>query len=276
MATNMIAGNEWFTEGATDTEFITAHEVLDPMGRIHAPVSSADILKKFREKAKVLGLNLINEKGALKKDGRRFMYLADVEDPTHPEYALSVGFRNHSDTSLAFSGMCGNHIFVCENGVCTSIVKPSKMRHTIGNVQRNTGILDSKIDAIFSRFIADRSSIHGQIDTMKATKLTDEIVGKFIRKMNGEWRDGKFRKNAIIGSANLMHILEELENPTLNSHNDDSVFRLMNAASYVTTHKMRNPTQGLMASREINNTIMGIIKPDFIPLGDVVEAEVED
>ena len=85
-------------------------------------------------------------------------------------------------------------------------------------------------------------------------------------------------KNPIIGSSNLMKILEELENPTLNSHEDSSVFRLHNAATYVTTHKMsqRNPAQALMASRILNNTIMNIIKPDFVPLGDVVDVEVED
>jgi hypothetical protein len=31
-----------------------------------------------------------------------------------------------------------------------------------------------------------------------------------------------------------------------------------------------------MASRECNNVIMGIIKSDFIPLGDGVEVEVLD
>lgn len=275
MSTTMMKNGAWFEENVVDVDFITAHEDLTPRGRIHTPISSAEILKKFRSKAEALGLRLYNEKGALRKDGTRFMFLADVEDSAHPDYALSVGFRNHSDQSLAFSGMCGTHIFVCSNGCCSSIVKPSKMRHTIGNVQRNVGFLDGKIDTIFERFLADKDAIHGQIDLMKSVKLTDEILGKFVRLANGEWNGNRFVKNPLIGSSNLMKILEEVENPTLNSHEDSSVFRLMNAASYVTTHKMRNPTQGLMASRALNNLIMGIIKPDFAPLGDVIEAEAE-
>lgn len=281
MSTNMMKNKQWFDENVTDVDFITAHEDLTPRGPIHVPISSAEILTKFRAKAQSLGLRLVNEKGALKRDGLRFMYLADVEDDTHPDYALSVGFRNNSDQSLAFSGMCGTHIFVCSNGCCTSIVKPSKMRHTVGNVTRNLGFIDSKIDTIFSRFLEDKDAIVGQITAMQSTPLTDAIIGRFVRALNGEWKGSgetsKFVKNPLIGSSNLMQILAELDNPTLNAKNDDSVFRLHNAATYVTTHKMaqRNPAQAMMASRALNNIIMGLIKPDFTPLGDVVEVEAE-
>jgi hypothetical protein len=269
---------QWFDENVVDVDFITAHEDLTPKGRIHTPISSAEILTKFREKALNLGLRLVNEKGALKRDGKRFMYVADVEDDSHPDYALSVGFRNNSDKSLAFSGCCGSSVFICANGCMTSLIKPSKMRHTIGNVTRNAGFLDAKIDTIFERFLEDKGAIEGQIEFMRQTSLTDEIVGKFVRALNGGWKGDKFVKNPLIGSSNLMQILAELENPTLNRHDDSSVFRLHNAATYVTTHKMsqRNPSQAMMASRLLNNTIMNIIKPDFTPLGDVVDVEIED
>lgn len=275
---NIMKNAQWFDENVVDVDFITAHEDLTPKGRIHTPISSAEILTKFREKALNLGLRLVNEKGALKRDGKRFMYVADVEDDSHPDYALSVGFRNNSDKSLAFSGCCGSSVFICANGCMTSLIKPSKMRHTIGNVTRNAGFLDAKIDTIFERFLEDKGAIEGQIEYMRQTSLTDEIVGKFVRALNGGWKGDKFVKNPLIGSSNLMQILAELENPTLNRHDDSSVFRLHNAATYVTTHKMsqRNPSQAMMASRLLNNTIMNIIKPDFTPLGDVVDVEIED
>jgi hypothetical protein len=275
---NIMKNAQWFDENVVDVDFITANEDLTPKGRIHTPISSAEILTKFREKALNLGLRLVNEKGALKRDGKRFMYVADVEDDSHPDYALSIGFRNNSDKSLAFSGCCGSSVFICANGCMSSLIKPSKMRHTIGNVTRNAGFLDAKIDTIFERFLEDKSEIEGQIEFMRQTSLTDEIVGKFVRALNGGWKGDKFVKNPLIGSSNLMQILAELENPTLNRHDDSSVFRLHNAATYVTTHKMsqRNPSQAMMASRLLNNTIMNIIKPDFTPLGDVVDIEIED
>ena len=98
---NIMKNAQWFDENVVDVDFITAHEDLTPNGRFHAPISSAEILTKFREKAINLGLRLVNEKGALKRDGKRFMYVADVEDNSHPDYALSIGFRNNSDKSLA-------------------------------------------------------------------------------------------------------------------------------------------------------------------------------
>lgn len=276
MSTTLIKNKQWFDENAIDPDFIRLHEDLTPKGRIHAPISSADVLTKFREKAQNLGLRLVNEKAALKRDGGRFMYVADVESTFNKDYALSVGFRQSSDQSLAFSGCCGTHVMICQNGVCTSLVKPSKMRHTLGNV--NDGCIDEKIDLVFERFSQDADAIRNQMALMSSTPLTDEILGKFVRMANGNWKGDRFVKNPLIGSSNLMRILEELENPTLNSHEDSSVMRLLNAASYVTTHKMaqRNPSQAMLASRYANNLIMSIIKPDFIPLGDAVEAEEVD
>ena len=279
MSSTLMKNKQWFDENAIDVDFIVAHEDLTPQGRIHTPVSSAEILTKFREKAANLGLKLYNEKGALKRDGKRFMYLADVEDSSHPDYALSVGFRNSADQSLALSSCFGTHIFCCSNGCCSGVIKLSKMRHTIGNVQRTPGLIDSKIDLAFEKFSENRNGIESQIAQMQSTPLTDEIVGRFIRALNGEWKgEGeslRFVKNPLIGSSNIMQILAELENPTLNRKDDSSVFRLHNAATYVTTHKMakRNPMQALMASRLLNNTILGIINSAFNPIGDEVDVE---
>ena len=270
----------WFRneDGATDVDFIRAHEDMTPRGRFHSPVSSAEILGKFRERAKSFGLVLAKEQCALKKDGTRFMYVANVENENRPDYTLQCGFRNSSDQSFAFAGAFGSHVMICENGVCTALVKPSRMRHTIGNVAEGT--IDSRIDAVFERFLEDKDAITHQIDTMKGTRLTDSILGTFVRKANGEWREKAngnryFYKNPHLGSANLLRVLEELENPSLNSHDDSSCFRLLNAVSTVTTHKIKNPAQAASASRYCNNLIMSIIDPTFKPLGDDIEDVVE-
>ena len=270
----------WFRneDGANEVDFIRAHEDMTPRGRFHSPVSSAEILTKFRERARSFGLVLAKEDCALKKDGTRFMYVANVVNESRPDYVLQCGFRNSSDQSMAFTGCMGSSVLICENLVCTSIVKPSRMRHTIGNVAEGT--IDSRIDAVFDRFLEDKDAIARQIDVMKSTHLTDSILGAFVRKANGEWRVGAngnryFYKNPHLGSANLLRILEELENPSLNDHDDSSCFRLMNAVSTVTTHKIKNPAQAASASRYCNNLIMSLIKPDFVPLGDVIDIDSE-
>lgn len=281
----MLVSNKWFTEGATDVDFIRANERIAPHSSRHCPISSADILTKFRERANNLGISLANEQGALLKPvakngevvgGNRYIYVAEVVDDSHKDYALSVGFRNFGDTTLAFSGMCGTSIFVCQNGCCSSIVKDSRMMHTKGNVAK--GFLDERIDNIFSRFLGDGEKIHAQIAEMKATRLTNEILGAFMRKAIGEWgvnRKGEsvFVPNPYIGAKNLTRILEDLENPAYNDRNDGSVFRLHNACTKVATHNISNPNTGAMASRYLNNLIMGLINPSFSPLGDVVDVE---
>ena len=267
MAT-MILKNNWFNTsdmGNDIVDFVRNHEDLTPMGSKHKCLSSADLVTKFRERAQSLGLTLTKETAGLEKRGKKFMYLAEVKDEAHDDYALTLGFRNFSDKTLSYSSIAGSNVFLCCNGVCNSICQDSKMRHISSNVDRN--LIDSKIDIAFTQFINDKDRIHGQIEQMKRTTLTDDIVGRFVRQMI---------HNPYVGAANLVRMLEDLETPTLNSRDDNSVMRLMNACSYVTTHKITNPSQQAMASRECNNIIMKIIDDNFIPLGDGVEVEVMD
>lgn len=274
----MIIDHDWYSteDGATDIDFIREHEVLTPRGPKHMPISSADILTKFREKATALGLRFKDEKGALLrqketkdgtslKGGDRYMFTAEVEDDAHPDYALSVGFRNFNDKSFSFNGLCSSSIFICKNGVCHGIIKPSKLRHTIGN--SNRGLIDQKIDCVFQKFLEDGVKIHEQIGLMKSTHLTDEIVGKFVRGMVN---------NPYVGATNTMRILEDLENPERNDKDDSSVMRLMNSCSHITSHIISNPNQSLMGSNFCNNLIMKIIKDDFVPVGDVVDVGLTD
>lgn len=286
MNTLLADKNKWFRDNATDVEFIRQNERLEKLGTKHCPMSSAMILEKFRNKASSLGLELVNEQAALlkpytdkdgfTKGGNRFIYVAEVKSEIRPDYSLSVGFRNFGDKTLSYNFLMSNHIFVCENGCCNAVIKPSKMRHTIGNCS-NEMMIDSKIEIGFNRFIEDKAAIHGQISCMNETRLTDDIVCKFVKKMNGEWvSDGKggykFLKNPLLGSANLLRILEDLENPKWNDRNDTSVMRLLNSATAICTHEIKNPNQSIMASRMCNNTIMGIIKDGFVPLGDADDA----
>ena len=264
MAT-MVLKNNWFNTDDMNGDivgFVREHEDLSSMGTKHKCVSSASLVEKFRERANSLGLVLTNEKAGLEKRGKKFLYLAEVKDDSHPDYALTLGMRNYSDKTLSYSTIAGSNVFLCCNGVCNSICKDSKMRHTVGNIDNH--IIDSKIDIAFNQFINDKDRIHGQIQMMKNCVLTDEFVGKFVKKMI---------HNPYLGSANLVRILEDLESPEYNDHNDNSVMRLMNSCSAITTHKLKNPNQQVMASRECNNIIMSLINPGFTPLGDVIDVE---
>ena len=253
--------NKWYRENATDVEFLREKEMFTTRSERHHPVYSYTILEKFRDKAHLLGMELVNEKGALLKKGDRYIYTAEVVDKTHPDYNLSIGFRNFNDGSLAFSGMCGSNIFVCQNGVCSSVIIPSRQRHTKGIEN-----IDEKIDTIFSRFLEDGKKTHEQIEMMKSTPCDDKIVMSLISRL--------IRGNKM-GNTHICDILREYDKPRYNDNNDISVMRLWNACSAITTHDFRNPNDSVRVSQMLNNEILSIITPDFKPLGDVVDVDVD-
>jgi len=273
MAKNtLLKDSKWYTENVIDVDFLKAKETVEKHGSKHTPIAHSLILESFRQKATENGLVLVNEQGALKKDGERFMYVAEVEDKTDPDFHLSVGFRNHNDRSLSFSGMLGSSIFCCANGVCHGIVIPSRQRHTEGNY----GLIGDKVSIIFDRFLADRQKVVDQIQLLRNTKLTDDITGRFIFELHKSKAIGNTNIGRIVEAiVNPEAIMKELDKPTLNDKNDDSCFRLMNAYSYITTHVIKTPNARTAASQLCNNTLMKVLNPGFQPIGDV-DATTDD
>lgn len=278
MSANICTDKSWFSQNvlAIDELDSLSSEAYDRRinaGRRHMPVRHSALLTKFRDKAASLNLTLANEKGKLKRDGERFMYTADIVDASRPDFALSVGFENRNDLSKSFQGLLGSHVFMCCNGVCHGVIQPSRIRHTRGNVEN--GLVLGKVDVIFDRFIEERGDVTGQIDLLKTTPLTDRLLGDFILEVTRAKRIGN--KN-ILELVNLCDdpeqmIADEVENPTLNSKDDTSAFRLLNACSYVSTHRIKNPNAQVSTSKFLNDTLLKLIKPDVKLVGDVVEAE---
>lgn len=267
MSKLMGVNNKWFPmldenemSFGDIVDFVKANEQVDEGGRFHKPIPHSDLLVQFRDKAEKVGIKLCDTKVGLTRDGMKIMVVANSLSDKGKDYGLSCGFRNSTNSTQAFSGCFGHNCWICSNGCMTGLVIPSKQRNTIGNYDR----FGDKIDIIFDRFNSNRDVMNDQIQLMGSTKLTDEIVGKFIL---GLIKDGS------IGNTHICNIVREMDNPTVNKKDDDSCLKLLNAGTWVSTHEIKNPMQGMMASRIINNTIMGLIKDDFKPLGDVVDVE---
>lgn len=225
------------------------------------PVSHALILEKFRDKYDSMGLMLFNEQGALSKCGERYMYVADVmpEIGDKNEYHLAVGFRSFNDESSVFQMSCGNTVMLCSNMMQTSVIIPSKRKHQASII----GLLDSKIESGLERFKHDAKETEENIAFMKSVPYSDELLGKLIIAL------GRTKR---IGNTNIMKILDEVDNPSYNDHNDNSAWRIMNACTTVTTHRMANPLQAMDTSKIMHDELMKIIMPGYVPLGDVDEA----
>lgn len=254
----LLKNNKYFADNIVDSDFLRAHEHLESHGPRHVPVSHALILDTFREKCESAGLMLFNEQGALSKDGERYMYVADVvpEIGDKDDYHLAVGFRSFNDKSSCFQMSCGNTVLMCSNFLQTSVIIPSRRKHTASIHD----LLGAKIDCGLERFRVDAKQTEENIALMKSVPYTDELLGKLIIALG---------RTKAIGNTNIMKILDEVDNPSYNDHKDMTAWRIMNACTSVTTHRMANPLQAMNTSKIMHDELMKIIKPDYVPLGDI-------
>lgn len=256
----LLKSSKYFTDNVIDSDFIRANEHLESHGPRHVPVSHALILDSFRGKCEQMGLMLFNEQGALSKNGERYMYVAEVipEVCDTDDYHLAVGFRSFNDESSVFQMSCGTNVMMCSNMMMTSVIIPSKRKHT----KTIHDLLDAKIENGLERFKKDSTTTEENIRLLKATPYSDELLGKLIVAL------GRTKK---IGNTNIMKILDEVDNPSYNNKADSTAWRIMNACTTVTTHRMANPLLSLDTSKIMMDELMKLIKPDYVPMGNIVD-----
>ena len=253
----LLKSNKYFSDNVIDVDFLRANEHLESHGPRHVPVSHALILEKFRTHCDNNGLMLFNEQGALSKDGERYMYVAEVvPEVTNGEYSMAVGFRSFNDESSVFQMSCGANVTICSNMLQTSVVIPSRRKHQASIFS----LLDDKIEAGLDKFKIDSKITEDNIALMKATPYSDELLGKLIIALG---------RTKQIGNTNIMKVLDEVDNPSYNDHKDNTAWRIMNACTAVTTHRMMNPLQAMNTSKLMHDELMKLIKPGYVPLGDV-------
>ena len=266
MAT-LLKDHNWFAENAADIDFLKAHESFDPMGSRHAPVRHSDLLSAFRAKAEALGLKLGEEKGALTNDGRRFNYVARLGEGAGGGYSLDCGFTNYNDRTRSWRGLLGTTVMICSNGCLHGVVKDSITRHTKTNIEN----IGSKIDLVFGRFASERDRIDGQMALLKSTKLTDRLMADFMLALARTRRVSSTHVVDVLRYVDDPALMKEVQDPTLNSKDDSSAFRLLNAATYMTTHRIKNPDARNEASRLALDALMRAVQGQaYVPVGDAV------
>ena len=260
----LLKNKAFFDENALDLDFIRANEHLESHGPRHVPVSHALILEKFKSKCESKGLTLFNERGALSRNGERYMYVADVmpEAGTDDDYNLAVGFRSFNDETSVFQMSCGGKVLMCSNMMMTSVVVPSKKKHTTSINE----LLDSKIEVGLERFNHDSAATRENIAFMKTVPYSDDILGKLLIALG---------RSGVVGNTNIMKVLAEVDKPSYNDNNDNSAWRIMNACTTVTTHRISNPIQAMNISNLMHDELMKIIKPGYVPLGDVQDVAAQ-
>ena len=254
----LIKGSKYFPDNIIDPDFIKANEHLESHGPRHVPVSHALILDAFRNKCEQMNLMLFNEQGALSKCGERYMYVAEVmpeQTDNAANYHLAVGFRSFNDESSVFQMSCGARVMNLDcAGICqTSVIIPSKRKHT----KTIHELLDAKIESGLDTFKKDAIITEENLKIIKETPYSDELLGKLLISL------GRSKK---IGNTNIMKILEEVD-----EIKDDSAWKILIACLNVTGRRIANPLQSLDTSKLMHDELMKIIKPDYVPLGEVLD-----
>lgn len=214
----------------------------ESQGPRHKPIQHSDILDMFQKYADENNMTLSNPIGKLSKDRMRYMFLVDCNCNEIEDYTMTVGFINANDKSKAFTGICGTRVFMCSNGVVTGIVSESKTRHSLNNGDR----IQDKINLVYNNFSANRERMVNQIDFLKHTPLTEDILGKTLVSM--------VRSN-VMGATNIARIVSEVDSPTFNSKNDVSCWRLYNAASHVAKN-VENPVYNVDVTNRIHSHVL--------------------
>ena len=254
----LIKGNKYFPDNIIDPDFIKANEHLESHGPRHVPVSHALILDAFRNKCEQMNLMLFNEQGALSKCGERYMYVAEVmpeSTDNAKNYHLAVGFRSFNDESSVFQMSCGARVMNLDcAGICqTSVIVPSRRKHT----KTIHELLDAKIESGLGTFKQDAVITEENLNIIKNTPYSDELLGKLIISL------GRSKK---IGNTNIMKILEEVD-----EIKDDSAWKILTACLNVTGRRIANPLQSLDTSKLMHDELMKIIKPDYVPMGEILD-----
>lgn len=259
VSAKIVKGSKYFDGNIIDPEFIKANEHLESHGPRHVPVSHALILDAFRTKCEQMNLMLFNEQGALSKCGERYMYVAEVmpeQTDDSKNYHLAVGFRSFNDESSVFQMSCGAKILNVDcAGICqTSVIIPSRRKHT----KTIHELLDSKIESGLETFKQDALVTEENLKLIKETPYSDELLGKLIVSL------GRAKR---IGNTNIMKILEEADM----IKDDNTAWKILTACLNVTGKRIANPLQSMDTSKLMHDELMKAIKPEYVPLGEVLD-----
>jgi hypothetical protein len=155
----------------------------------------------------------------LTRDGARLFGLFTLAGE-HPDYALTVGFRNSHDKSFAASVCCGSRVFVCDNlSFAGEVTITSK--HTKHLKKRLNRIVCEAVEKLTAKraLVERRIALYKETEVRGQSHLHDLVLRSF-------------RAQAIPAQA-IAHVIKEFEEPRHPEFRDWNVWSLQNAVTEV-------------------------------------------
>ena len=238
--------SEGWTKMNTVDELMTLDKPI-VMGPRHHPVPHATALEQFEASLQHAGYAYKNQTGLLSPDGMRYIYVTEVmpniEDALNvfDDMAFCVGFLNYNNKQKAFTGIYGEHVFVCSNQ-CFQYGGEVTRRH-IGNIEE---VLNDKIDAIIGNIDTYFGKRTNEIKILQNTAVTDEMLGGLVRDMV----DSNVYPNNFI-----VNTIKEFNHPTFTYNTDGgTTWDLLQAGTHVVKN-YKNPLRRNDIAMNYNNQI---------------------
>lgn len=201
-----------------------------PQGPKHVPIPHKYAVEFFRERLAANKIEVEKEKILLSPDTYRLIYLADVKpagETVNNEFAFSVGFINNNDRTMAFTGIAGTRVFVNSAEFYVS-QDAFKTRH----VSTVYELLSERVASIMTWFKDYYQEQTGKIEKMKATTVTDEMLGQLVLKY--------IRARYILSSTNIKRVVSNYDKPKYDEFKPRNIWSLRNTTNEVFS-KIKSP-----------------------------------
>lgn len=218
--------------------------------RTYKPIENKQLIDLTLNGISNSGFKLKSERYTSARDGQICNGRFAVESIGDNEMCLEIGFQNSYNKQISLKFAIGAHIFICENGNVHGELGAFKKKHQ-GSVQEftPTAITEyiKKAGDLFIQMQKEKEQMK-QIELSKRTKA--ELLGRL------------FADEKIITNTQLGIMAREIENPTYNYGNPDSLWSLYQYSTYAA--KEDHPTLWMDRHIDLHKffvTESGIIVP---------------
>lgn len=181
------------------------------------PIGHGEIADSVKAALSGTGLSPREENYGLTRDGARLFGLFTLAGD-HPDYALTVGFRNSHDKTFAASVCCGSRVFVCDNLAFAGEVTISS-KHTKHLRNRLNRIVHEAVEKLTQKrvLVERRIALYKETEVKAPAHLHDLVLRAF-------------RADAIPAQA-ISKVIKEFEEPRHPEFRDWTLWSLQNAVT---------------------------------------------
>ena len=206
--------------GATAATRDEVDSIVTPAGTdTWTPIAHSEIANAVKSSLEGTGLVPKSEDYALTKNGDRLFGLYTLAGD-HPDYALTLGFRNSHDKSFAASVCAGSRVFVCDNLSFSGEVTISS-KHTVHLRKRLNRVVSEAVEKLTAKrvLVERRIALYKETEVKNQPHLHDLVLRAF-------------RSQAIPAQA-ISKVIAEFEAPRHPEFRDWTLWNLSNAFTEV-------------------------------------------